>query len=301
MLAYLFPGQGTLRVGMGGWLRRHPAAASVLDEADAVLRMPISQLCARGPIADLVATENAQPAVTVCNLAALAVLRAEGHRPGIVAGHSVGELSALYAADVLDLATTLRLVRDRARLMAVVPGTGAMVAVLGVPLPQVEQAVAAAGTDAEPLAVGLVNAADHVVVSGVSPAIERFRQLVGPGRRIVPLKVSNAFHSPVMAEALDEWRQVVRELPMRPPTVPVVPNVTATPTTDVEVLRESLTTQLVARVRWAETMQRLPAGATCVEVGDSRALTGFARGAGLRCLSLSEPAGLRRLAVAVTA
>ncbi|MDG4765625.1 ACP S-malonyltransferase [Solwaraspora sp. WMMD406] len=301
MLAFLFPGQGTLRVGMGGWLRRHPAAASVFEQADAILEMPISRLCARGPVDDLVATEHAQPAVTVCNLAALAVLRAEGHAPDIVAGHSVGELSALYAADVLDLATTLRLVRVRARLMAEVSGTGAMAAVLGVPLPQVQRLVETVSSDAEPLTVGLVNAPDHVVVSGAAPAVDRFRQSLGATGKLAPLKVSNAFHSPLMAEALGEWERVVRDQPMRTPTVPVVPNVTATPTTDAEVLRESVISQLVGRVRWAETMRRLPADATCVEVGDSRALAGFARGAGLRCLSLSDPASVRRLAGAVTA
>ena len=130
MLAFLFPGQGTLRVGMGGWLRRHKAAAHVFEQADTLLGLPISRLCARGPIGELIATEHAQPAVTVCNIAALEVLRAEGHRPGIVAGHSVGEFSALFAADVLDLDTTLRLVRTRAELMARVSGAGGMMALL---------------------------------------------------------------------------------------------------------------------------------------------------------------------------
>lgn len=301
MLALLFPGQGTLRVGMGGWLRRHPAAAPVFEQADAVLEMPISLLCARGPIDDLIATENAQPAVTVCNLAALAVLRHEGHQPDIVAGHSVGELSALHAADVLDLATTLRLARTRARLMAGVSRAGGMAAVLGVSLPQVQQLVADAGTDAQPLTVGLVNAADHVVVSGALPAIDRFREALGAAGKLVPLKVSNAFHSPLMAEAFGEWERVVRDQPMRTPTVPVIPNVTATPTTDPQVLREALIAQLVEPVRWAETMQQVPADATCVEVGDSRALAGFARSAGRRCLSLNEPGSVRRLAMAVTA
>ncbi|MER6173266.1 ACP S-malonyltransferase [Streptosporangium sp. NPDC001681] len=296
MLGFLFPGQGTVRVGMGAWLRRKPVAAEVFAQADELLGQPISPLCAKGPLDRLVATEHAQPAVTVCNLAALAVLRADGHEPGLVAGHSVGELSALYAAGVLDLAGTLRLVEIRSRLMAEVGATGGMSAVMGLAVEEVEALAAEAGTADEPLVVGLENAPGHVVVSGALPAIERLGKLASGARKIVPLQVSNAFHSPLMAPAVPGWREAVRAAPMAPPRVPVVPNVTAEPTMDLDVIREALITQLTERVRWTETALRTTTTTLCVEVGDSKALTGLSRGVGARCLSMTDPGTPRRLA-----
>lgn len=293
MPAFLFPGQGTVRVGMGGWLRRAAAAKQVFDAADDLLSEPITPLCAKGPLDRLVATEHAQRAVTVCNLAALAVLRAEGHEPELVAGHSVGELSALHAAGVLDLEQTLRLVETRSRLMAEVGGSGGMSAVMGLPVPEVEALAAAAEREGEPLVVGLENALGHVVVSGAFPALGR---LAGLAPKVVPLKVGNAFHSPFMLEALPGWERAVRAAPMREPDLPVVPNLTAEPTTDLAVLREALIGQLTGRVRWTETMgHALPLG-LCVEVGDSKVLAGLARAAGVRCLSMADPTTPRRLA-----
>ncbi|GAA0825736.1 ACP S-malonyltransferase [Streptosporangium amethystogenes subsp. fukuiense] len=296
MLGFLFPGQGTVRVGMGAWLRRKPVAAQVFAQADELLGQPISPLCAKGPLDRLVATEHAQPAVTVCNLAALAVLRADGHEPGLVAGHSVGELSALYAAGVLDLAGTLRLVEIRSRLMAEVGVTGGMSAVMGPAVEEVEALAAEAATADEPLVVGLENAPGHTVVSGALPAIERLGKLASGARKIVPLQVSNAFHSPLMAPAVPGWREAVRAAPMAPPRVPVVPNVTAEPTTDLDVIREALITQLTERVRWTETVLRTTTTTLCVEVGDSKVLAGLSRGVGARCLSMTDPGTPRRLA-----
>ncbi|WP_016700944.1 ACP S-malonyltransferase [Actinoalloteichus spitiensis] len=298
MLAFLFPGQGTLRVGMGAWLRGRPEATEVFDRADRLLDTPVGPLCARGPAERLVATENAQPAVTVCGLAALAVLRAEGHEPGIVAGHSVGELAALHAAGALSFEATLRLVATRARLMAAVTATGSMTAVLGLNVDEVEELVARAAAPDEPLVVGLENAADHVVVSGATPAVDRLVALATAARKTTPLTVSNAFHSPLMADAVDAWAEAVRAEELRTPRIPVLPNVTAEPTTDPAVLRDALVDQLTRRVRWARTMTRLaghPEVELAVEVGDSKVLTGLARPAGLRCLPMSDPTTPRRL------
>ncbi|MFI0424808.1 ACP S-malonyltransferase [Spongiactinospora sp. 9N601] len=293
MPAFLFPGQGTVRVGMGGWLRRAAAAKDVFEAADELFSEPITPLCAQGPLDRLVATEHAQRAVTVCNLAALAVLRAEGHEPALVAGHSVGELSALHAAGVLGLKQTLRLVETRSRLMAAVGGTGGMSAVMGLPVGEVEELAAAAERHGEPLVVGLENAAGHVVVSGAFPALDR---LAGLAPKVVPLKVGNAFHSPFMSEALPGWARAVLATPMRKPDLPVVPNVTAEPTIDLAVIRQALITQLTARVRWAETMAHTVPLGLCVEAGDSKVLAGLARAAGVRCLSMTDPATPRRLA-----
>nr|WP_062330454.1 ACP S-malonyltransferase [Herbidospora sakaeratensis] len=296
MLGYLFPGQGTVRVGMGGWLRRRPVARAVLNEVDELLERPISALCVRGPLDRLVATEHAQIAVTACNLAALAVLREEGYEPGVVAGHSVGELTALHAAGVLGLAGTVRLVETRSRLMSEVGVTGGMRAVMGLPVERVEELAALAGTPDEPLVVGLENAPGHVVVSGATAALDRLTGLAVDAAKIVSLAVGNAFHSPLMAAAVPGWAEAVRAAPMAPPRVPVVPNVTGRPTEDLDVIRDSLIAQLTGRVRWTDTVTVVDALGPAVEVGDSKVLAGLSRRAGARCLSMADPGTLRRLA-----
>ncbi|MFI7143977.1 ACP S-malonyltransferase [Nonomuraea sp. NPDC050022] len=301
MLGFLFPGQGTVRVGMGAWLRRRPVARARLDEVDALLAQPITPLCARGPLERLVATEHAQVAVTACNLAALAVLLEEGFEPLVVAGHSVGELSALHAAGVLTFADTVRLVELRSRLMAEVGDTGGMHAVMGLPVEEVEALAAEAGSVDEPLVVGLENAPGHVVVSGALPALDRLGKLATRASKIVPLRVGNAFHSPLMAAAVPAWAEAVRAAPMSEPLVPVVPNVTGEPTTDLATLRDALVAQLTGRVRWTDTVNAVEEFAPGVEVGDSKVLAGLSRRAGARCLSLAEPATLRRLSREIAA
>jgi [acyl-carrier-protein] S-malonyltransferase len=295
MLGFLFPGQGTVRVGMGAWLRRRPVARARLDEIDELLSRPITPVCARGPLERLVATEHAQVAVTACNLAALAVMLEEGFEPRVVAGHSVGELSALHAAGVLTLADTVRLVELRSRLMSEIGVVGGMHAVMGLPLGEVEWLADEAATVDEPLVVALENAPGHIVVSGALPALERLGKLATNASKIVPLKVGNAFHSPLMAPAVPAWGDAVRAASMAEPRVPVVPNVTGAPTTDVAVLREALITQLTGRVLWTDTVNAVEDLAPGVEVGDSKVLSGLSRRAGARCLSLAEPATLRRL------
>ncbi|MEV1240323.1 ACP S-malonyltransferase [Nonomuraea sp. NPDC049750] len=301
MLGFLFPGQGTVRVGMGAWLRRRPVARARLDEVDALLAQPITPLCARGPLERLVATEHAQVAVTACNLAALAVLLEEGFEPLVVAGHSVGELSALHAAGVLTFADTVRLVELRSRLMAEVGDTGGMHAVMGLPVEEVEALAAEAGSVDEPLVVGLENAPGHVVVSGALSALDRLGKLATRASKIVPLRVGNAFHSPLMAAAVPAWAEAVRAAPMSEPLVPVVPNVTGEPTTDLATLRDALVAQLTGRVRWTDTVNAVEEFAPGVEVGDSKVLAGLSRRAGARCLSLAEPATLRRLSREIAA
>lgn len=297
MIGFVFPGQGTVRIGMGGWLRRDAAGAAVIARADELLPEPVSELCARGPLDKLVDTLHAQPAVTACNLAALAVLRDRGVEPDVVAGHSVGEISALCAAGVFDADTALRLVSVRARLMAGLSETGGMTAVLGLAPHRVEELAAEAAAPGEPLVVGLENAPDHTVVSGATAAVDRLVVLAeaAGARKVVALKVSNAFHSPLMAGALDGWAEAVRATPMRSPRVPVVPNVTAEPTTDLPTIVDALIAQLTERVRWTETMRVLAEARTLVEVGDSKVLAGLLRGIGQSCVSLADPAALRRL------
>ncbi len=301
MFGFLFPGQGTVRVGMGAWLRRRPVARDRLDEIDALLSRPISPLCARGPLDRLVSTEHAQVAVTACNLAALAVLAEEGYEPAVVAGHSVGELTALHAAGVLDLEGTVRLVETRARLMAAAGGGGGMRALMGLAVERVEELAAEAAAPGEPVVVGLENAPGHVVVSGAAPALDRLEKLATDATKIMPLKVGDAYHSPLMAAAVPAWAAAVAAAPMREPRVPVVPNVTGEPTTDLRILREALVAQLTGRVRWTSTVHAVDAIAPGVEVGDSKVLAGLSRRAGARCLSMADPGTLRRLAKEVAA
>lgn len=305
MRAFLFPGQGVLRVGMGRWLRAQPAAAAVFGAASDFLSaengadVDLGQLCARGPLPVLVATENAQPAVTVCAMAALAVLREHGIAPSVVAGHSVGELSALYAAGVLDFADTLRLVNARARLMARITDDGAMCSVLGLDHDTVAGIAARAAQD-EPLVVGLENAPGHLVLSGARAAVDRGAALAieAGARKVTRLEVSNAFHSPLMASVVRPWAELVRHFEFAEPTCPVIPNVDAEPTTDPVRLTEALVAQLTGQVRWADTMRRVAAMgiSRCVEVGDSKVLSGLARNAeaGLRCETVDR--GLLRTA-----
>ncbi|MFI7679280.1 ACP S-malonyltransferase [Actinophytocola sp. NPDC049390] len=295
MIGFVFPGQGTVRVGMGGWLRRSAAGAAALARADALLPAPVGPLLARGPLPVLVDTAHAQPAVTACNLAALAVLTEEGVTPSVTAGHSVGELSALVAAGALDADTAVRLVAVRAGLMAGLPATGGMSAVFGLSVERVEELAEAASAPGEPLVVGLENAPGHTVVSGALPAIDRLTALATDATKIVPLKVSNAFHSPLMVGAVDGWADAVRAVRLAEPSVRVVPNATAEPTVDPAVLSEALIEQLTARVRWTATMAALSDMDTVVEVGDSKVLTGLFRGVGTGCLSMADPAALRRL------
>ncbi|TDC04033.1 ACP S-malonyltransferase [Nonomuraea longispora] len=299
MLACFFPGQGTLRVGMGRTFRRHPAAMAALAEAGDVLGRDLAALCARGPQPALISTENAQPAVTACNLAALAALRATGLEPDVVAGHSVGELSALHAAGVLDFAATLRLVEARGRLMARVRRAGVMSAVLGLTPAEAAELVALAGPGGS-LAVAIENGPDHVVVSGSPDAMDRFGVLAMErgARKMTPLSVSHAFHSPLMSEVAGEWAERVAGERLRPPRCPVLLNATGLPATDAEELRRGLTAQLTGRVLWAGALRAAAdlGVRDCVEVGDSRTLTGLARAAGLRCVSMSDPAWPRNVA-----
>ncbi len=297
MLAFLFPGQGTLKVGMGQWLRAQPAGAAVFAAATEILGLDVAALCARGPAATLTATRNAQPAVTVCNLAALAVVTGRGLVPDVVAGHSVGELSALYAAGVLDLPSTLRLVRERARLMDSVREPGGMSTAHGLDLATVTELADQCGTPTEPLVVALENGPTAIVVSGALAALERFglASLAAGAKRVSLLEVSHAFHSPLMRPAVAAWRELLWDTEFRTPSCLVVPNVSATPTSDPQVLRGALLGQLTGRVYWASTLQALDRMGVrdCVEVGDSKALGGFVRASGtqLRCFAATDRIG----------
>jgi len=286
--AFLFPGQGSQAVGMGRAL--HAAAAearAVFAAVDEALGEPLSTLAFEGPEERLRLTENAQPALMATSLAALRTLEARAGRPvgelGVaVAGHSLGEYSALAAAGALDVGSAARLLRLRGRAMqAAVPvGEGAMAAILGLDLAAVE-AVAAEASAAGVCDVANDNAPGQVVVSGEKAAVERAVELARArgARRSMLLAVSAPFHCRLLQPAAEAMREALAAVDLRPPAVPVVTNVGAAPEREPEVLRQRLIAQVTARVRWRESLlalRELGVDET-VELGAGRVLSGLTK------------------------
>ena len=295
--AFVFPGQGSQEVGMGRELAEaFSAARHVFEEVDEALGMNLSRLAFEGPEDDLTLTENAQPALMATSVAAVRVLEAEGGvtLPDVcrfVAGHSLGEYSALTAAGAIALDESARVLRARGAAMqrAVPVGDGAMAAVLGFPLDDVA-AVAeearhgadeASGAGPGVCAAANDNAPGQVVVSGDAAAVERAVTLARErgARRAIVLDVSAPFHCPLMRPAADEMAEVLAEVPIAPPRVPVVANVSARGESDPETLRGLLIEQITKMVRWRESVEfmRDQGVGTLVELGAGKVLTGLVR------------------------
>ncbi len=284
-VAALFPGQGSQAVGMGRDLAaRWTSAAAVFEAVDRGLESPLSELCWNGPEEDLRLTENTQPALLAHSIAAWSVLSGAGLRIAAVAGHSLGEYSAVVAAGGLGADDAARTVRLRGRLMqAAVPvGEGAMAAVIGLDDDQVEAAcraeeVASGGT----VAAVNFNSPGQVVIAGGSAAVagagERCKEL--GARRVLPLPVSAPFHSPLMAPAREGLEPTLRELDFRPLDVPLYRNVDAAPVTAPDDVRDGLIRQVDAPVLWSEIVRRMLAEGhdTFVEVGTGNVLCGLVR------------------------
>lgn len=289
LLALLFPGQGSQSVGMGAQLAdAFPAAREVFQEVDDALGQKLSMIMREGPEDQLTLTENAQPALMAVSLAVIRVLKVEFgvevSRAGFVAGHSLGEYSALAAAGALSVADTARLLKLRGQSMqkAVPVGKGAMASLIGPKsdLALAEQA-AKAGSALGVCVVANDNNNGNVVISGekaaVDVAIEKAKEL---GARAIPLNVSAPFHCPLMQPAAEAMADALADAKIIAPVVPVVANVTARPESDPEVIRRLLVEQVTGRVRWRESMEWM-AGEGGVqrfaEVGSGKVLTGMAR------------------------
>jgi [acyl-carrier-protein] S-malonyltransferase len=288
-IAFLFPGQGSQAVGMGVALADAFAASrQVFEEVDEALKQKLSRLMREGPEGDLTLTENAQPALMAVSLAVMRALKAEFGidvtQAAFVAGHSLGEYSALAAADALQLGETARLLKLRGQAMqrAVPVGEGAMASLIG-PKADVELAekAAAAGSELGVCVVANDNNPGNVVISGAKAAVDRaIEEAKTLGARAIPLNVSAPFHCPLMQPAADEMAEALAGAGIDPPRAPLVANVTARPVHSPEEIRRLLVEQVTGRVRWRESMNWLAGegGVTrFAELGAGKVLTGMAK------------------------
>jgi len=286
--ALTFPGQGSQAVGMGKAVAEaFGAAREVFAEVDEALSQNLSKLMWNGPEADLTLTENAQPAIMATSMAAYRVLEREGgfilgKHAAYVMGHSLGESTALCAASALTLADCARLLKKRGQAMqkAVPVGTGAMAALIGADRPDVDKLVAAA-RQGDVLDIANDNAPGQIVISGSKAAVDRASAMSKEFnvRRAMPLSVSAPFHCALMKPAAEALAEVLDEMTIAPPAVPVIANVTAAPVSDPATIRKLLVEQVAGMVRWRESIASLPAldVDTVVEVGAGKVLTGMVK------------------------
>jgi [acyl-carrier-protein] S-malonyltransferase len=283
-VAFVFPGQGSQFAGMGKDLaERYPEARQAFERADAALGEKLSTLCFEGPEGQLKLTANTQPAILTVSLAAFAVLAARGVGFDGVAGHSLGEYSAIGAAGGLPVEDLVRTVRRRGQLMqeAAPVGAGAMSAVLGPAHDAVEDACRESSIGDEVVVAANFNAPEQTVIAGHAGAVARAGALLAArgAKRVVPLPVSAPFHSPLMGPARKGLEPVLAALDFKTLSVPLYTNVDAAPVTAGGAVRDGLVRQVDAPVRWVELVQRMTADGfdTFVEVGPGSVLSGLVR------------------------
>ncbi len=314
--AFIFPGQGSQAIGMGRALAEAFAPArAVFEEVDEALSQRLSRLMWEGPEADLMLTENAQPAIMAASMAVIRVLVHEGkldlaRHARLVAGHSLGEYTALCAAGAFTLADAARLLKARGRAMqdAVPVGIGAMSALLGAEIAVAEAASKEAVDQALPgernpvCVVANDNAPGQVVISGTKEAVARAGEIAKAkgAKRAMALAVSAPFHCPLMQPAADKMREALAQVTIRPPATPIVANVTAAEISEPETIRRLLVEQVTARVRWRESVLRFTSlgVGTTVEAGGNKVLTGMVKriDKDLATVTLDTPADIEAFA-----
>lgn len=308
--AFLFPGQGSQAVGMGkGLADAFASVREVFAEVDDALSQKLSKIMWEGPDADLTLTENAQPAIMAASIAVLRVMEKEfgldvAKHAGFVAGHSLGEYSALCAAGAFTLSETARLLKIRGQAMqsAVPVGEGAMSALIGANIDQAEDVAAEAAAEGGICVVANDNAPGQVVISGTADALARASIFAKAKniKRVIPLAVSAPFHCPLMAPAARAMAEALEAVTVKPLAVPVIANVIAEPTSTPDTVRPLLVTQVTNRVRWRESILGLGEWGvdTTVEFGGNKVLTGMVRRIDpqLQSITLDAPADLEAFA-----
>lgn len=284
-IAWLFPGQGAQKVGMGKALyEQSPEAKEIFDRADEALGFSISQMCFEGPDSDLVLTKNTQPAIVTVSVAALAALRAAEPSlpaPAFVAGHSLGEYSALVAAEALSLEDAVRLVHLRGKAMqeAVPAGEGGMAAIMGGDVESVTQLCQDAA-EGEALSPANFNAPGQIVIAGTAAAVARAVSLAKErSLKGIPLKVSAPFHCKLMGPAAERVKEALQEIKVSKPVIPVVANVTAEANTEADQVAELLVRQVDSAVLWDRSVELMAAQGVdrALELGPGKVLAGLVK------------------------
>lgn len=284
--AFIFPGQGSQAVGMGSSLvKAEPLAAHVFEQGDALLGYPLSELCWQGPAEALSETLHTQSALLIHSVAVLEVFKSRfpGFSPALVAGHSLGEFTALVAAGALSFEGALRLVRARAEAMQSAGETspGGMAAVLGLEISQVEHACEQASTAGAGVWIANDNCPGQIVISGDESGLDRVSPLLkeAGARKVIRLAVSIAAHSPLMEAAQSRFDLALASADIEPAEIPLIGNVQASELTLPNAIRADLAAQLTSRVRWAESIERMVAAGvdTFIEMGPGTVLSGLIR------------------------
>ncbi|MCZ6726012.1 MAG: ACP S-malonyltransferase [Acidobacteria bacterium] len=304
-VAFVFPGQGSQAVGMGrAWVDAFECSRAVFAAADEALGFELSTLCWRGPESELQLTANTQPAILTASVAMHRAVAETGHQPVVMAGHSLGEYSALVAAGVLDFTDAVRLVRRRGELMqkAVPVGEGAMAAILGLDAATVATITDEASADGV-CTVANLNSPVQTVIAGSAAGVARALELAtaAGARRVVPLAVSAPFHSPLMAPAREGLEPHLESTEFRDHTVPVVTNIDARPAESGAAARDALARQIDGPVRWVESVEWMveEGGVEAfVEVGPGAVLKGLIRriARGVLVINVAEPVDLNQFA-----
>jgi len=279
--AYVFPGQASQKVGMGlSVYERYASARAVFDEADSVLGFPISKLCFEGPSEELTKTINVQPALVATSIACLSAakeaLASKLPAAAYMAGHSLGEYTALAAAGALEFGDALRLVRERGRLMyeAGLRRPGSMMAVIAFDRAPLQEVCSEAGVE-----ISNINAPGQIVISGAVDKLEKAAELARErgAKRLIPLNVSGAFHSTLMEPVIDEFATFMESFTFTSPKVPIVSNVTAQPLLDERSIREELLSQLRRCIQWQASVEYMTRNGitTYYEIGPGTVLSGL--------------------------